>query len=289
MGSGLILLVIVGAWLAVLVPMALRSQESSSSQSTVEAFHDAMRVLARREGPAPVVGSGTVESPPTPTGLSTAARRRRVLLGLVGLALVTLLGAVLGPLWMLGVHLGADLLLVGYVGHLRRAAVLRRDRELRDRRRRTVTQSVQSAAASRMGALADPPVRGSQQEPAAASTRTTDAGAVVAAARRAQARGAAAAVVVARAPSRIAGVPDRMPSRVVVGTALYSLPVEQPLDEVVEPARGAQGGAWSPVPVPLPAYLTAPVAPRRAPAAARSDDRGERRDEGVERKRAVND
>lgn len=49
MGSGLILLLIVGAWLAVLVPMALRSQDSGSSQSSVERFNDAMRVLARRE------------------------------------------------------------------------------------------------------------------------------------------------------------------------------------------------------------------------------------------------
>lgn len=285
MGSGLILLVIVGAWLAVLVPVALRSQESSS-QSTVEAFHDAMRVLSRRESPVSVVGSEPVEPVTTSTGLSPAARRRRVLLGLIGLALLSLLGAVLGPLWVLGVHVGADLLVIGYVGHLRHLAVLRRDRERRDRRRRAVTESVQLAVASRVAGQEGP----GRDEPAvvAASVRTTDAGAVVAAARRAQARGPAVAGA-ARAQSRIAGVPDRMPSRAVVGTALYSLPVEETPDEVVEPARGAQGAAWSPVPVPLPAYLTAPVAPRRAPAAARSDDQGERRNESVERKRAVND
>ena len=289
MGSGLILLVIVGAWLAVLVPVALRSRESSP-QTTVEAFHDAMRVLSRRESPAPVVVGGAGESP-TPTGRSVAARRRRVLLGLVVLALVTLVGAVLGPLWVLGVHVVADLLVVGYVGHLRHLTVLRRDRQRRDRRRVVVTESVEVAAASRVAARGDRRSTASPIEPAvaAASVRTTDAGAVVAAARRAQARGAAAVDVAARAQSRIAGVPDRMPSRVVVGTALYSLPVEETLDEVVEPARGAQGGAWSPVPVPLPAYLTAPVAPRRAPVAARSDDEASRHDERVERKRAVND
>ena len=49
MGSGLILLVIVGAWLAVLVPMALRSHESSRSIGTAEKFQDAMRVLSRRD------------------------------------------------------------------------------------------------------------------------------------------------------------------------------------------------------------------------------------------------
>lgn len=49
MGSGVILLVIVAAWLAVLVPMALRSHDSADSLSSVERFSDAMRVLARRD------------------------------------------------------------------------------------------------------------------------------------------------------------------------------------------------------------------------------------------------
>ena len=52
MGSGLILLVIVAAWLAVLVPMALRSHESADSLSSVDRFSDAMRVLARRDAAA---------------------------------------------------------------------------------------------------------------------------------------------------------------------------------------------------------------------------------------------
>lgn len=51
-GSGLILLVIVAAWLAVLVPMALRSSESPDSLSSVDRFSDAMRVLARRDAAA---------------------------------------------------------------------------------------------------------------------------------------------------------------------------------------------------------------------------------------------
>lgn len=52
MGSGLILLVIVAAWLAVLVPMALRTHESSTSLSSVDRFSDAMRVLSRRDAVA---------------------------------------------------------------------------------------------------------------------------------------------------------------------------------------------------------------------------------------------
>ena len=54
MGSGLILLVIVGAWLAVLVPMGLRSSDGSPSQRSLDLqrsadrLGDAVRVLARR-------------------------------------------------------------------------------------------------------------------------------------------------------------------------------------------------------------------------------------------------
>jgi len=278
-GSGLILLVIVGAWLAVLVPVALRSQESNA-QSTVEAFHDAMRVLSRREGVAVTApASPDLQSAP-PRGHTAASRRRRVLLVLLAMALLSLVGGVAGPRWLLGVHLGADALVLGYLGHLRHSTVLRREREMRQRRRRESP------------AVLEPRRVHEELAPASATVRTVartgDAAAVVAAARRAQARGAAADAAV-RARSRIAGVPDQMPSRAAVGTALYALPVAALEDAVVERARGAQGAAWSPVPVPLPAYLTAPVAPRRAPVASRSDDEGERYDETVERKRAVND
>ncbi len=50
MGSGLILFVIVGAWLAVLVPMGLRSHDDAAPSRSVERFSDAMRVLSRRTG-----------------------------------------------------------------------------------------------------------------------------------------------------------------------------------------------------------------------------------------------
>lgn len=54
MGSGLILLVIVGAWLAVLVPMGLRSHDAEVSSRTGERFGDAVRVLRRRSAVAPL-------------------------------------------------------------------------------------------------------------------------------------------------------------------------------------------------------------------------------------------
>ena len=110
MGSGLILLVIVGAWLAVLVPIALRSHESSSTASTVEAFHDAMRVLSRREPVVRVLEPGAAA--PEPAGPTPAARRRRLLAGLLAFAVATLVGALVGPTWVLAVHVATDLLLV---------------------------------------------------------------------------------------------------------------------------------------------------------------------------------
>ena len=65
------------------------------------------------------------------------------------------------------------------------------------------------------------------------------------------------------------------------------------------PARGAVGAPWSPVPVPVPTYVTAPVAPR--PPAARDEqlhdaerdlgivDEGPQLDQILERRRAVNE
>ncbi|CAN5332157.1 hypothetical protein BH24ACT10_BH24ACT10_15230 [soil metagenome] len=71
--------------------------------------------------------------------------------------------------------------------------------------------------------------------------------------------------------------------------------------------RGAQGEAWSPVPVPTPTYLTAPTAPaapRRVVDLTRAGayaeglptdlevgivDEGPQLDESLDRRRAVND
>lgn len=175
MGSGLILLVIVGAWLAVLVPMALKSHDSSTSLSSVDRFSDAMRVLSRREQQGRS-GPRTFVLPPGPSATSRkesaterkerkereiplAVRRRRVLLSLVGLAVLLLVLAVLGSMWALAGHLLVDVLVVAYVGHLRRQAIRKAERSVR-------------AAGAR---------------PVSARPRRT--------------------------PMRIAGVPDRMPSR----------------------------------------------------------------------------
>ena len=268
MGSGLILLVIVAAWIAVLVPRGLRRYDVSRSLGSVDRFHDAMRVLSRRDTgvaadePADDEAEEDAGSrwgrlrerrasrPP----LTAAQRRRRLLLALVLLAVATLAGAVLGPLWVLAPHLLADLLLGAFLVHLRRTAASRR-------------------AAVR-------PVRRPAPRPAADDV-------VVAAPVPAPAR---------RLPVHVAGIPDRMPPRV-------DAPVLLPPAEVPA-ARGAQGEAWSPVPVPAPTYLSAPTAPRPVmdlTRAAANDgladaerelgivDEGPQLDEILDRRRAVND
>lgn len=227
MGSGLILLVIVGAWLAVLVPMALKSHDSATSLRSADRFGDAMRVLSRRNSrdvlvprrtyeslvvsetksprPAPAV---VVEDPlPIAAGRTAAERRLRTLLVLVGVALVTLGLALFGLVVFLIAHLVCDALLVAFVVHLRGQAVLRAERLARQHR----------------------PVR----------TATT------------------------RRVRRIAGIPDRMPPR----PAPLHVPLPAPAARYEDKPMAPTGtdGSWSPVPVPLPTYVGKSVAPKREP------------------------
>ena len=235
--SGLILLVIVGAWLAVLVPMALRSHDSSSSLTSVDRFSDAMRVLSRREGPtsagtrAVVVPGRPVEPAPPAPPVPLAVRRRRTLLALLAAAAVTLVGSlVVSPL--LWVHLVVDLLVVAFVVHCRRQAIAR---ARRDARRAGARPAVRAAAG--------PAARPAADRPTATPRRT------------------------AVRPAHVAGIPERMPAR----PAPLSAPLPAPAarhDEPVVPAAavgGALGGSWEPVPVPVPTYVTKPVAPPRRP------------------------
>jgi hypothetical protein len=149
-GSGLILLVIVGAWLAVLVPMALRSHETSASLTSVDRFSDAMRVLSRRDDRrAIVVPKGPREDVADVAGPTVAERRRRTLLVLLGSALLSLGLALFGVPLMMGLHVLCDLLLIGFVVHLRRQAVLKAERAARQRARRQVAApSARPAAAA---------------------------------------------------------------------------------------------------------------------------------------------
>ena len=312
-GSGLILLVIVGAWLAVLVPMALRSHDSATSLRSADRFGVAMRVLARRGAGRDVLmprrgASGAVLSggPATSArggdagarrsgrrGLarmadtvrsrlvavrprqrdvvrSAAERRRRTLLVLLAVALVSLVAGMVGPAGLLAVHVVADLLLLTFVVHLRRQAVLR------------------------------------------AGRRAVE-GRLLAGGRSPAPRSVPAARTVPRV--RVAGVPDRMPQR----PAPLATPLPAPAaryDEPVPAATGTDGPssatswnatAWSPVPVPPPTYVGKPVAPARRTrvldltrpgqwtAAMEQDeglsilDDGPDLDEILDRRRAVND
>jgi hypothetical protein len=268
-GSGLIFLLIVGAWLAVLVPMALRSSEAASTHSTVDRFHDAMRVLSRRSSsspgaahevePAPVTarpaaptarpagstarpaGSPARAAAPAPrrrAGLTPAARRRRAVGVLALLAVASLVGGVVGPLWLLGVHAVADVLLLGVFLWLRHQAVLREEREWR-----TAMGDRRSAASQQWSPLEE----------------------------------LAPAAIPAPAPVAVYGVPDRMPARREIAStdSVFDQFADAPARPRTAPAlapapaarvpaaRGAQGEPWQPVPVPVPMYVTAPRAPRR--------------------------
>lgn len=231
MGSGLILLVIVGAWLAVLVPMALRSHDSATSLRSADRFGDAMRVLSRRgtrdvlvprraysslvvsetksARPVPVVEEPVAELVEAPTRRTAAERRLRTLMILLGTALVTLGLGLFGLRSLFVVHVGCDLLIVAFVVHLRRQAVLRAQRQALVAQRR-----------------------------AAAPPRAV---------RRAR---------------RIAGIPDRMPVRPTPLTQPLPVPAARYEDKPMS-ATGTDG-TWSPVPVPPPTYVGKAVAPQRA-------------------------
>ena len=160
MGSGLILFAIVIAWLIVLVPMALRSHDNSSYAKSADRFSHAMRVLSRRSSrdvvvprrpysslvvsetksarPARIPEEKEVvveEEPLVHAPLTAAQRRARTLAILVGLALVTLGLALAGVRLALAAHVVADLLVVAFVVHCRRQALLRAERA-RQRARR---------------------------------------------------------------------------------------------------------------------------------------------------------
>jgi len=213
--SGLIYAVLVAVWAAVLVPMWLRRHDAITESRSVDRFSTAMRVLARRpldggsrhvvqpssaaeaqERPVParrrfpVLGTTAGRSRPRDARAQLRERRARVLGVLAALAALTLLLALAGVTgWSL--HLLVDLLLIGYVVHLR-------------------VQVVKAAPiALRL------PVARLRPEPAYAQERV------------------ATPAVAEQAPA-------------------------------MAPVTASSEQGWVPNPVPLPTYVTAPVAPRPA-------------------------
>jgi hypothetical protein len=232
---------VVGVWLAVLIPMALRSHDSATSLKSTDTFSDAMRVLSRRGSRDVLVPKrkhstlvvSETKSPRAPripeeaAGLEadvaeprlpkTAAERRlRFLMVLVGTALVTLGLGLYGLRALLVAHVACDLLLVAFVVHLRRQAVLRAQRAARAARH--AARTPQAARVAR-------PVR---------------------------------------PVPRIAGIPDRMPPKPAPLTMPLPAPAARYEDRPVLAATGTDG-SWSPVPVPPPTYVGKAVAPKRQP------------------------
>lgn len=118
----------------VLVPMALRSHDASSTLSSVDRFSDAMRVLSRREQ----TGRGSTRSvvlplPPatSPPAVPLAVRRLRVLLTLAGLTALTLVLGLFGWGWGYGLFVVFAALTAAYVVHLRRQALRKEERTYR--------------------------------------------------------------------------------------------------------------------------------------------------------------
>lgn len=278
MGSGLILLVIVAAWLAVLVPMALRSHESSTSLSSVDRFSDAMRVLSRRDAAARARARREADDDPLSaqawaendtwdvdwddgvehpawrervarwraqggSGLasregrgpsSPAARRRRLLLTLVGLTVLFSVAGLVGPRVLLGVAGVLAVAVVLFVVQLRRLAVARASRAWRAPARRTAPAS----QPARTGSVRVRPVD----------------------------------VPAAREPEVVRPAAELFDQAAFEPVASPAVRHDEPVPaagSAPEPARlpapaAALGEAWSPVPIPPPTYVTAAVAPARA-------------------------
>ncbi len=261
--SGLIYAVLVGIWAAVLLPMWLRRHDAMTEARSVDRFSTAVRVLSRRtsrstqpERVAPV------ETSAKGVGAVAAApsRRRtptdaRALLRQRRQRLLFGLLAVTALLTLLT--------LVGLLGWefpvLGGVGTVGYVGHLRAEAKRSI------ARARRRRASARPTVR-----PTAAA-----GSAAVPAAR-------AASAVAAPAPAVFDGAADWADDPANSGGA-------------GEAWESVGGGLWSPVPVPLPMYVTAPPAPPRAYRPLLDDPIGDdeaagpRLDEILRRRRAVND
>lgn len=276
--SGLIYAVIVGAWAAYLVPMWLRRQDELNEARPTERFSTAIRLLAGRSAmerratrdlgddettsesaPAPAADTDSSAMAPAPapaatpvvpvgstaaSALSAAsrgsverrarllARRRRMVTTLfLAFAIGAVVAAVLGVTFLWVPALPA-LLLTLYIGHLRRLerqryeVKLDRTRAVRDAERLRDRERSRAAAAG-------PTVRqGSAEAPAAAAS----------------------------APAAAEGRPHLRLA--TTESALVEVTDHEEWVDGMRDRAPAGPDSWEPVPVPLPTYVTAPVAPR---------------------------
>ncbi|MGW7444107.1 divisome protein SepX/GlpR [Kitasatospora sp. NPDC054795] len=285
--SGLIYAVIVGAWAAYLVPMWLRRQDELNEARPTERFSTAIRLLAGRSGlerraarslgDEPRDGEQSDDGPPERDGTSSGdparepeppvrhpaerpvpepragterrarllARRRRMVTALFfSFALGAVVAAVAG-LAFLWVPAVPAVLLTVYIGHLRKLERQRYEVKLDRVRAAQAAERLRKREQQRAEAAA--PGAAPAEAPAAAEP----------------APAASAGGRAARRPHlRLAADPEQVTVSVSSASAVAEATEhEEWVDGMRE--RGAAGpDSWEPVPVPLPTYVTAPVAPR---------------------------
>jgi hypothetical protein len=143
MGSGVLLAALVVLWFVVLVPMVVTRGDAQDGRADLA---DSGRTLQRRRTVDPVVHAETERVSVDRDALRTSgelhvdvhALRRRTLGGLVALAALALVGALVYSPWMWVAQVVLDLAVVGYLLVLRKAA--RRERLAARRAARTAAR-----------------------------------------------------------------------------------------------------------------------------------------------------
>lgn len=272
--SGLIYAVIVGAWAAYLVPMWLRRQDELNEARPTERFSTAIRLLSGRAGmerryakglrergdeeadpqthadpdaatetvnsvdaDARAIGVSPTRAEPRSAAaerehraerarreqrLQVLARRRRTTALLFLVFTAGAVVAAVGGLRYLWAPAVPALLLSAYIGHLR----------VQERRRYEFTMDRRRAEAAARQLREDRPRRRHPEEGADAGSEPDPAPPVS---------------------------PQEAGRRALVEQTDHAEWVDQQRERERGPARG---DSWEPVPVPLPTYVTAPVAPR---------------------------
>ena len=152
MGSGVLLAALVVLWFVVLVPMVVTRGDAEGGRAELA---DSGRTLQRRRTVDPVVHADTERVSVDRDLLRTSgelqvdvhALRRRTLGGLVALAALTLVGAVIYSPWLWTAQAFLDLAVVGYVLVLRKVA--RRERLAARRAARSAAREALRASAAR--------------------------------------------------------------------------------------------------------------------------------------------
>ena len=154
MGSGVLLAALVVLWFVVLVPMVVTRGDAQTGPAGLA---DSGRTLKRRRTVDPVVHADTERVAVDRELLRTSgelqvdvhALRRRTLAGLVALAVLTLVGALVFSPWVWVAHGVLDAAVVGYVLVLRKVA---------RRERLAARRAARAAARAAMRTPSAPPV-----------------------------------------------------------------------------------------------------------------------------------